>query len=158
MARYLTHPSARSLLGGAFVAGIIGGFLFDAFLFAVGMARFPATYQWIASGIIGRHLAYSGTDFVWLGIALHFGIAVVAAVTYAYVGQIVGLLGRPFLGGTILGVAMNAIMDTVVVLKGLAPVPHSVHDIGLGLAAHVLFYGIPVAWFISRYERIPIPY
>ena len=157
VARYVTHPSARSLFAGGFVAGILGGFLIDGFLLVVHMAHVPATYQWIASGIVGR-AAFANTDFVWLGIALHFAIAVAAAIAYAYVAQISGLLGRPLVGGIIFGIVMNGIMDLAVYEMRLGALPTSVHDIGIGLAAHILFFGIPIALFLSRYERVPTPY
>ncbi|HEY9085728.1 MAG TPA: hypothetical protein VIN40_07320 [Candidatus Tyrphobacter sp.] len=157
MARYITHPSARSLFAGGIVAGILGGFLFEGFLLAARMANFPATYQWIASGLVGR-AAFASTDFVWLGIAVHFAIAIAAAIAYGYAAQIAGLLGRPLMGGVIFGVGMNAVMDAIVYAMRLSPLPTSAHDIGIGLAAHVVFFGIPVAWFLSRYERVPVPY
>jgi hypothetical protein len=158
MARYLTHPSARSLLGGAFIAGIVGALLFDAFLFVVRAASFPSTYQWIAAGIVGTRRAFEGTDYVPLGIALHFAIAILAALAYAYVGQIVGVLGRPLLGGIVFGLLMNGVMDLVVYLKELGPMPHGAYDVGIGLIAHVIFYGLPVAFYIARFERVPVPY
>ncbi len=157
MARFITHPSARSLFAGGFVAGIIGGFLIDGFLLVVHVAHFPARYEWIASSIVGR-AAFANTDFVWLGIALHFCIAVAAATAYAYLGQIAGLLGRPLVGGIIFGIILNGITDLTVYEMRMGALPTSPHDIGVGLAAHVVFFGIPVAWFLSRYERVPVPY
>lgn len=157
MARYLTHPSARSLLVGGVLAGILGGCLIDAFLFAVGMARFPATFQWIASGILGP-AAYASSNSIWIGIALHFAIAIVAAIAYGYAAQIAGLLGRPVMGGIIFGVVMNAMMDLIAYAKRIAPLPSGAHGIGIGLVAHVIFFGIPIAWFLSRYERVLVPY
>ncbi len=157
MARYITHPQARSLWAGGVVAGIIGGFLFHAFLFAVGVAHYPSTYEWIASGIIGRS-AFMNADGALIGVLLHFSIAIVAAVLYAYASQFIGLLGQPVVGGTIFGVVMNAIMDLAAYERTNTPLPSGLHDIGIGLVAHVIFFGIPVAIFLSRYERVAIPY
>ncbi len=157
MARYITHPSARSFLAGGIVAGILGGLLFGAFLFVVGLARYPTTYQVIASGLLGR-IALTTTQFALVGIAIHFGIAIVAAVLYAYGAQMTGLLGRPVIGGTIFGIVTNAVMDAVVYARGLAALPTNWHDIGIQVIAHVIFFGIPVAWYLSRYERLPVPY
>lgn len=157
MARYTTHPSATSLLAGGVVAGLIGGALIDAFLFAIHRATFPATYQWIASGIVGS-IAFTGTGYVLIGIAIHFAIAVVAALAYAYIGQIVGIIWRPIVGGILLGIVVNAVMDAIVWSKGLGPLPHTTGDIAIGLVAHVFFYGIPVAWFVARFERVPLLY
>lgn len=158
MARYLTHPSARSLLSGGFLAGIIGGALLAAFLLAVRLATYPSWFQWVASGVLGSRIGFTETGFAWLGIVLHFAIAIVAAISYAYVGQVVGWLGRPFLAGTVFGVVMNAFMDFVIYVRGLGLLPHGTPAILLGLVAHVCFFGIPVAWFVARYERFPVPY
>jgi hypothetical protein len=158
MARYLTHPTARSLFGGAVIAGLIGGTLLGAFLFVARIATYPSWFQWVASGVLGTRVGFNATYFVWVGIALHYGIAIVAAIFYAYIGQVVGVLGRPIVGGTLFGIVMNAIMDFVIYVRGLGLLPHGGYEIGLGLVAHVVFFGIPVAWYIARYERLPIPY
>jgi hypothetical protein len=158
MARYVTHPAARSLLAGGVVAGILGAFVMHAFLFAVGMVRYPLTYEWIASGVIG-HAAY--VDHVaWLGVIVHVGIAIVAATLYAYAAQFSGLLGKPLLGALLFGIVTNGVMDVIAFAKGLAPSPTMLtwHDLGIGLAAHVVFFALPIALFLSRYERVPVPY
>jgi len=156
MARYLTHPSARSMVAGGVVAGIIGGFFIHAFFFAVGLARFPATYEWIASGVVGR-AAYTG-HWEWLGVILHFGISIVAAILYVYIAQVTGLLGRPLLGGALFGIATNGVMDLIAYTRLGTPLPTTWHDILIPLVAHVVFFGVPIALFLSRYERVPIPY
>lgn len=156
MARYVTHPSARSPIAGAVVAGIIGAFFIHAFFFAVGLARFPATYNWIASGVVGR-AAYTG-HWEWLGVLLHLAISIVIATLYVYVAQVTGLIGRPLLGGTLLGIATNGVMDLIVYARLGTPLPTTWHDIAIPLVAHVVFFGVPIALYLARYERVPIPY
>lgn len=156
MARYITHPAARSLVAGGFVAGILGGFLIHAFFFAIGTARYPGTYEWIASGIVGRS---AFTDHLaWLGVIIHFCIAIVAVTLYAYIAQIVGLLGKPLLGGVLFGIVTNGVLDLVVFARWGIPLPTTWHDVAMPLVAHVVFFGIPVALLLSRYERVPVPY
>ncbi|MGH7736945.1 MAG: hypothetical protein ACREMP_03605 [Candidatus Tyrphobacter sp.] len=156
MARYITHPSARSLIAGGAIAGIIGGCIFHAFLFAIGRAHFPSTYEWIASGLLGD-VAYDGS-LAWAGILIHFAIAIVAATIYAYVAQVVGLLGRPFVGTLVLGIAMNGVMDLVKYVRWDTPLPTTWPGIGVLLLAHVVFFAAPIAFFLSKYERVPVPY
>lgn len=156
MARYMTHPAARSLLAGGFVAGVLGGFLIHAFFFAVGIAHYPGTYEWIASGIIGR--AAFGNHLAWVGVIVHFCIAIVAATLYAYIAQIIGLLGKPLVGGTLFGIVTNGVLDLIAYAKWGTPLPTTWHDLAIPLVAHVFFFGIPVALFLSRYERVPVPY
>lgn len=156
MARYITHPAARSLVAGGIVAGILGGFLIHAFFFAIGTAHYPMTYEWIASGIVGR--AAFTHHLAWLGVIVHFLIAIVAATIYAYVAQMVGLLGKPLLGGTLFGIVMNGVMDLIAYEKWGTPFPTTWHDVAMPLVAHVIFFGIPIAFFLSRYERVPVPY
>jgi hypothetical protein len=157
MARYVTHPTRQSLFGGAVTAGIIGAVLFDAFLLAIHAIRYPATYQLYASGIFGGN-AFGDVSFAWVGIVLHFLVAIVAAIVYAYAAQVFGLLSKPIAGGIIFGIVMNAVMDFILFGKGMSPLPNSWPAIGIGLAAHVIFYGFPVAWYLARYERVTIPY
>jgi hypothetical protein len=157
MARYVTHPTRQSLFGGAVTAGIIGAVLFDAFLLVIHAIQYPGTYQLYASGIFGPG-AFNDVSFAWVGIVLHFLVAIVAAIVYAYAAQIFGLLSKPIISGIIFGVVMNAIMDLILFGKGMEPLPSGWPAIGVGLAAHVIFYGIPVAWYLARYERVAIPY
>lgn len=157
MARYVTHPTRQSLFGGAVTAGIIGAVLFDAFLLAIRAIQYPATYQLYASGIFGPG-AFNDVSFAWIGIVLHFLVAIVAAIIYAYAAQVFGLLSRPVAGGIIFGIVMNAVMDFILFGKGMTPLPHSWAHIGIQLAAHIIFFGIPVAWYLARYERVTVPY
>jgi hypothetical protein len=155
MARYMTHPAARSLFVGGAVAGTVGAVVFHAFLFVIGRAHFPATYLWIASAVYPNHF---GANAIALGIVIHFAISIVAGVSYAYVAQTTGLIGRPWMGGLLFGIVANAIMDLVVYARHLGPLPSTWHAIGIGLLAHVVFFALPVAFVLMRYERVPVPW
>ncbi len=156
MARYVTHPAKRSFVAGGFVAGLIGAVLMHAFLFAVGVIHYPSYYDRIAAGIVGWSVDPQSAAL--LGIIIHFAIAVVAAIVYAYVGQVTGLLGKPILGAMLFGIVMNGIMDLVVYARGLGPLPATWHDVIIGLIAHIVFFAAPIAFFLTKYERVPLPY
>lgn len=154
MARYITHPAAKSTFWGGVVAGLIAGAFFHAFLFAIGVAHWPATYEWIAGGFFGR--AVPAAPLV--GIAGHFLISIAAATLYAYLAQVMGLIGRPWVGALVFGIAMNGVMDLIVFARGLSPLPSTWHDIIVGLVAHVFFFALPATLYLAKYERVLVPY
>jgi hypothetical protein len=130
----------------ALVAGLIGGVLIDLFLFVFGFAPFPDTYQLIASGLVGK-AAYTSSSYIWLGVAMHFAIAVVWAEIYAFVAYAANALHRWLVGGLVFGIVVMAAMDIVQVLAGLMPLPNAI-DVVVGLVANVVFFGWPIAWLL----------
>jgi hypothetical protein len=145
-------------LGPGILAGLVGGVLIDAYLLAVGALSHGLTpaqlYMFVASGLIGK-AAYAFPGTVALGAAMHLVISAGWGVGYAYAA--LGspqLLARPLISGIVFGLFVYLIMQIVEALTGIWHVP-SANDAFTAIVAHSLFFGIPVAYVVSRRLRVP---
>lgn len=142
-------PSVRAVpYGRAVVAGIIGGILIDLFLVLTGSAPFPGIYQFVASGLVGK-VAFSSPSYIWLGVVLHFVISIVWALLYAWAAGAAHTLGRWVLGGLVFGIVVMVVMQLVEKISHTSQ-PMTFAAVVGGLIAHVVFFGWPVGWFLSR--------
>jgi hypothetical protein len=141
---------SNALLTRAVAAGVLGGILIDVFLVVLG-SPFPGLYQFVASGLIGK-AAFSSTAYIGLGLIIHFAISIVWAILYAYVVSALYTLRRWLITGLIFGIIVAIVMSIVQWAVHLSGTP-SFLDFVLGLPEHVLFFGWPIAWFLSRHER-----
>lgn len=147
------EPFSGRLAGRAVVAGIIGGILIDLFLFFM-HAPFPGVYQYIASVLVGK-AAFSSTAYIWLGVVIHFGVAIGWAILYAYVANRMHVLHRWTVGGLVFGIIVMIVMEIIQLVAKIAQ-PITVRSGIVALIAHVAFYGWPVAWFVGRSVRPPV--
>lgn len=157
MARTL---ALRDQLLAGIAAGIVGGILIDAFLLAMAFARGATPtqalgmYPWIASvvfghGIIGNPAAPA------LGVLLHFAVSIGWALGYVYlVRSQPQLLTRPFLSGAGFGLVVYCFMQIILIAAGEYHRPNPA-QLGIGLVAHTVFFGMPVAFVVSRLLRRP---
>jgi len=112
--------------------------------------------QGIASGLIGRTAFTQGTRSAVLGLLLHYFIATTVATIYIFASRRLPLSRRPFLWGTLYGIVVYIVMNYIVlpVSKiGPRPTPPLIPLIN-GVAALILFIGLPIAFIARRY----IPY
>jgi len=143
---------ARSL-GPGTLAGLAGGVLIDAYLLAVGALshRLDAVqlYTFVASALIGK-AAYALPGAFVLGIFVHAAVSVSWGIGYAYAA--LGnpqLVSRPVVSGIVFGLFVYLIMQIVQALDGIWHVP-SANEAFTAVVAHALFFGIPVAYVVSR--------
>lgn len=135
-------------IGRTLTAGIIGGVTVDLFLILARVAPFPGMYQWIASTIVGP-VAFTSSAYIGLGLAMHFFISIVFALAYsAIAARWHALIENPTAWGAIFGLAVMIVMQVVTGLAHAAQ-PPSVKGIIVGLIGHIVFFGLPVAWYIA---------
>jgi hypothetical protein len=136
----------------AVTAGLIGGVVVDLFLILIRVAPFPGIYQFIASTVVGP-VAFSSSAYIALGVVMHFVISIIFALAYAFIAQRSPvLLEHPIRWGAIFGVAVMLVMQVVTGVAH-ASQPPTVQGIVIGLIAHVVFFGLPVAWYIARPDK-----
>lgn len=143
-----TKPFGRDLAGRAVVAGIIGGILIDLFLVVARRAPFPGIFQFVASAMVGK-VAYTSSSYIWLGVAMHFVISIVWALLYAYAAHITQLRRRWLVGGFVFGIVVMIMMQAAQLLSHTSG-PLTLVGTIFGLIAHVVFFGWPIAWILSR--------
>jgi len=109
--------------------------------------------QSVASGLLGPAAYDGGTPTAALGLALHFGIALVAAAVYVFASQYLAILvRRPVLAGAAYGVAIYAFMNLVVIpLSRIGPKPAPPFVVlASGLLVHMFLIGVPIALAARR--------
>jgi hypothetical protein len=110
--------------------------------------------QAIASGLLGKAAFDAGAAAQALGVVAHFTIATGAAAVYVAAGRLVPALHRRwYVAGPLFGIGVYFCMQLAVL--PLSRVPWSVTwtpaGVALGLAAHVLCVGLPIAWAAKRF-------
>jgi hypothetical protein len=142
-----TEPFAGRLAGRAIVAGIIGGILVDLFLIVVHAAPFPGIYQFIASSIAGKE-AFTSTSYIWLGVAIHFAVSIGWALLYTYGWYARHPSERWVLPGIAFGIVVLVVIEVIQLIAKIAQ-PITLQSGILVLIAHVVFFGLPVAWYLA---------
>ena len=131
--------------------GLIAGTLDIAFacVFWAVKANVPARriLQSVAAGLLGPASFEGGAGTAALGLALHYSIATsMAAAYFVTARRWTPLVERPLLCGTIYGLMLYGVMNLVVVpLSAAGAGAKDPLWIALGVAAHVVLIGIPIA-------------
>jgi uncharacterized membrane protein YagU involved in acid resistance len=143
-----TQGARRSILTGGLLAG--GLDLLWVCANSAAQGRPPSRIlQSIASGVLGSSAYEAGGSAMALGVVLHFTIALGAATTYHLLGRRwPGLHRRYLVAGPLFGVGVYFFMQLVVLPLSHVPwkTGFSSRGLLLGLAAHVLCVGLPIAW------------
>lgn len=126
----------------------------DAFIF-YGLRGVAPTriLQGIASGVLGRAAFGMGNRSALLGLIVHFFIAFSATMVFLLASRRLPLASRPFLYGSLFGIALYIVMNYVVLPLskiGLRPIPPLIPLIN-GVAALIFCIGIPLAFISRRY-------
>jgi uncharacterized membrane protein YagU involved in acid resistance len=147
----------RRALSSIVLGGLVAG-VFDityATVFSYFRSGVPPMriLQSVASGLLGSEAFEGGVPTAALGLALHFGIALVAAAVYAFASQYLPLLvRRPVLAGSVYGIGIYAFMNLVVLplsrfpRKPSFPLPVLI----TGLLVHMFLIGVPIAFAARR--------
>jgi hypothetical protein len=112
--------------------------------------------QSVASGLLGKGSFEGGAPTAALGLALHYGICIVAASVFWLAARRLGwLVQRPVLAGLLFGLAVYGFMNFVVLPLSAVPfkwrfVPLTV---GTGLLVHMFGVGLPIALLTRRGRR-----
>jgi Na+/alanine symporter len=108
----------------------------------------------VAAGLLGRQAFHGGVGTYILGVLLHFFIACSAAgIYYAASRPLVFLAEHPLVCGLFFGVAVQEVMNLIVLpLSALhARGPYKLHDLILGLLAHMVLVGLPISFSVRRF-------
>jgi uncharacterized membrane protein YagU involved in acid resistance len=140
---------------GGLTAGVLD--IVDAFVTAALAGRTPArVLQTIASGVLGPRAYQSGAASAALGLALHFAIALSAAMVYFLASRrLPWLVRHPVWSGLAFGLLVWAFMYHVVLpitfhrAYTLPAWPQLANQLGI----HMLGVGLPIALLASRSAR-----
>jgi hypothetical protein len=109
-------------------------------------------WQFIASTAFGP-VAYSSRVYAIPGVVMHVFTALVWAYLYAIVWSRVNSLQNWVLGGLVWGVVVDVVMDGFMAFRGVLE-PQTASAVIFGLITNCVFYGLPMAWYLSRHARV----
>jgi hypothetical protein len=112
--------------------------------------------QSVASGLLGKGAFEGGVPTAALGLALHYGICIVAASVYwAAARRLAWLVQRPVPAGILFGLAVYGFMNDVVVPLSAVPFKMSTAPltVATGLLVHMFGVGLPIALVTRRGQR-----
>jgi hypothetical protein len=143
----MTHPIPKAIVLGGAIAGALD--ILYAFTFYGLRGISPLRIlQSIASGLLGSASYTGGLLTAFLGLVLHFSIAIAAAGTFYVVSRRLGwLIQHAVISGIVFGLCVYAVMNLIVVplsafphKQGFAPLV-----LATGLLAHMFLFGLPIA-------------
>ena len=140
----------------ATIAGIIAGICLEAYL--VLTVVLPShlnvlqVWQWIASAAVGD-VAFTNPAYAWLGLLVHFIISIAWAGGYAYLAQAQQFMNRRWvISGLVYGLVVYIFMDILLLGARKFVPPTSALALLNVLIAHSVFFGLPVAFVVSRLD------
>src|SRR4051812_44823612 len=152
----------RGALTTALLGGGAGGLLdaiYATLLWGVILGDNPAAvWQSVAAGLLGKESAFAGGNATAaLGLALHFGIACIMALSYVLASRRLRVLvERPLpmdvAYGFVLYLVMNFIVVPLSALGFRAPTPAGAVR---ALIPHILFVGPAIALIAARRDSKP---
>ena len=141
----------------AIFAGIAGGITIDLFLWAATLL--PAhqsilkMWQFVASGAVGS-VAYTSANYAWLGLAVHFVVSIGWAGGYAYLAQSRSYLNeRWWISGLFYGFMVYIFMQLIMLGAHVFTFPDNADVVLTAVVAHCGFFGLPVAFVVSRLSQ-----
>jgi hypothetical protein len=146
----MTGRPGDSLVLPAIVAGMIGGVLFDIFLAILAHTTPITIWLYVASVVIGNQSVFAQPGYAFLGVAVHIIVSIGWALLYVMVFNGMGQLRNWILGGVLWGVLVDAVMQGIVAVRTGSPWGQLFTQ---ALFAHIVFYGLPVAYFMARSAR-----
>lgn len=134
-------------------AGVVGGICIDAFIYLTSLlpahAGIFSLWQFVASTAFGK-IAFTSTVYAWIGLAMHLLTSIGWATGYAYMLQSTPTITkRPLLSGFVFGLVVYVVMQFVLFSVQALRVPDAL-GVYLGVTAHTIFFGIPVALVARR--------
>lgn len=139
------------------LAGLLGAVSIDAYLLTIYVAvshslTVAQFYQYVASGAVGK-AASASEAFVGLGVAVHLTVSLGWGIGFAYLAaRTPQLLTRPLVSGLVYGLVVLMSMWLVEFAAGIWHFP-TIASVEQDVVAHCLFYGLPVAYVVSRTLR-----
>jgi hypothetical protein len=141
----------------ALAAGIVGGALFDVYLWLTPLATahpgILGIWTSIASTVGGKTMI-ANPNAPWIGLGVHAATSIVWAGAYAYVAAQQDFVRRRwYISGPVYGLVVYLVMQLVLLVSGNFEYPHSPNDFVSALIAHAAFFGLPVAFVVSALGR-----
>ena len=141
----------EGLIAGLVSAVSIGVYSLVTTVYVFHVATISTFFRYIASAALGK-AAYVAPEAVPLGVALHVLVSVGWCLGYAYLAaQTPQIRARPLVSGIAFGIFVMIAMQLGEVLSNIYTLPNSFTLLNQFIG-HVVFFGIPVAYIVARFE------
>lgn len=153
--RPLNPSMVKAIIWGGLLAGALD-LVFALTYYGLKGGNAVKVLQSIAGGIQGKAAYQGGAGSAFLGVALHFGIAIGAAAIFCVLARgLPILLRKPWISGAVFGAGVYYFMQLVVLpLSALKTKGYPLKWEPWMLAAHVVLIGLPIALTARRYLPI----
>jgi hypothetical protein len=140
----------------AVVAGVVGGFLIDLYLWATTLlpqrGNIVSLWQWIASTALGK-VALTDPACAAAGLAMHAIVSVGWAGGYAYLAATRPATTRRWaIAGIVYGLIVYTIMQVILLADNNFTYPPTPNAFINALVAHAVFFGLPVAYVVHKLQ------
>lgn len=143
----------EGLIAGLASAVSIGAYLLVTAVYVFHAATISTFFRYVASAALGK-VAYTAPEAVPLGVALHVLISIGWCLGYAYLAaRTPQIRSRPLVSGIAFGIFVMIAMQLGEVLTNIYTLPNSFTLLN-AFIGHVVFFGIPVAYIVARFEKI----
>ena len=132
-------------------AAIIGAICTDAFISIAHHTAPTKLWQFIASAGFGK-IAFGSPEYAAIGLVFHLATALIWSYLYFYVWPTINSFRNCVLGGIVLGIVIDVCMDAFMAFRGVLEA-QTATAVTFGLITNVIFFGLPVAWYFSRYAE-----
>jgi hypothetical protein len=153
----MSSENRGGLLKAIFAAGVTGAALIALYLWVtqsliMHRATVLTIFQWDASNFLGPSAFRGGVGAALFGCLMHLIVSLIWAAIFTFAALRFRFLAQNFLiSGVIFGVIVRLMMAHVIVPLGHAQIRPAVGMYLVNLyVAHIVFFGIPVAWLVSR--------
>jgi len=128
-----------------------------AILYYVGPSRARATrlLQGIASGVLGARAFHEGAATAWIGLALHYLIALIWTLVFLVVFRTLSVLRRHLVViGILYGIIVWLVMNLMVLpLSNVSRAPFQPRAAAIAATILVLCVGLPISLVLGRHLR-----
>ncbi|HTU70267.1 MAG TPA: hypothetical protein VMF11_08075 [Candidatus Baltobacteraceae bacterium] len=135
-------------------AGVAGGAVFQLYLYLTTVlpahGSVLADWQAIAAAAIGP-TAFTAIAYAWLGLLVNFIVSIGWAGGYAYFAQSQPIANKRWLlAGSTYGIVVYVFMQILLLGAHAFVFPPTPNAFFNDVIAHVLFFGVPVAYVVAR--------
>jgi hypothetical protein len=136
-------------------AGLICGVLDGLSALLVSGVSWVPLFQFIASGILGPKSFQGGLNTAFLGIGLHFLIALGASTVYYVASRgLTFMVHQALLSGVLFGIAVHLFMSFIVVpASAIGQRPFVLRSFIVFMIVHMVVVGPTIALTIRHYSR-----
>lgn len=151
----ISTPILRRPVRAILAAGLICGTLDGLTALVLSSGHFVRLFQFIASALLGPSSFEHGAATVVLGVAIHYSIALAAAVAYYTASRALPvLLQRALPFGVLYGIAVHLFMQFVVLpVTALGRRPFNLSSFLIYLAVHMVVVGPSITLSLRRFSR-----